>query len=287
MKRIGVLYHPKVITAPSEAAVIEQLLRGSGASTWVSSAWDEEKARNLAEGTDLIVSLGGDGTILRAAHIVLPHSIPIVGVNMGRLGFMTELDITEVEQKLPSLARGEGWLDERAMVEAELWPSGEEGNRHRQVFTALNDVVVGRGAQARVVYIEVVIDGQPFTTLKVDAIVLATATGSTGYSLAAGGPILHPQSRDLVMQPVAPHLSLSNGLVLAPDSQVEFRVSSTRPALLSLDGQIDRTLQNDDRVVIRRSASVTRFLRLAPPSAFYSQLESKLRGNRKVESRKG
>lgn len=280
MKRIGVLYHPKLSAGPSLAAEIQQLLHSSGVSTWVSSAWEEEEAKALAQGTDLIVSLGGDGTILRAVHVVLPYSIPIVGINMGRLGFMTELDITEVNEKLPALARGEGWLDERAMLEAELYPSDGEGGEHRRVFTALNDAVVGRGSQARVVYIEAVIDGQLFTTFKVDSIVLATATGSTGYSLAAGGPILHPQSREFIMQPVSPHLSLSYGMVLQPDSSVELRVSTTSPALLSIDGQIDHILHNGDKVVIRRSPNRARFLRLSPPAAFYSLLERKLKGNK-------
>ena len=152
------------------------------------SAWEEEKAKPQVAGSDLILSIGGDGTILRAARAVVPHAVPIVGINLGHLGFMTELKATEALDKLPRLLGGEGWIEERTMLEAETVSDGK-------TFHVLNDVVVGRGSSARVVNIETRIDGEVLTTYRADGVIVATATGSTSYLLAAGGPILYPQAR--------------------------------------------------------------------------------------------
>jgi NAD+ kinase len=280
-KRVGILFHPKFPEGQSLADRTEKLLRSLNAVTWVSSAWDEERAKASLDGTELIVSIGGDGTILRAARAVLPFAIPIVGVNMGRLGFMTEMDVTEMEDRLPPLVKGEGWIDERTMLEARIRPRTGEQEEPAKVLTALNDVFVGRGSYARVCYIDTAIDNQFLTTFKADGVVLSTATGSTGYCLAAGGPILYPQSREFIIQSVAPHLSLYHGLVLKSDSTVDLKLNATREGLLSIDGQIDIPLRDEDGVTINRSENVTRFLRLNPPSAFYSTLERRLKGNRK------
>lgn len=196
MNKVGILYHPKVEAAISKAKSLEQFLNSRRITTWISSAWETDKARVQLKGTELLLSVGGDGTILRAAQVVVPTATPITGVNLGTLGFMTELGADEAEMELPNLLAGKGWLDERAMLEVTV------GDR---VFHALNDVVVGRGAIPRLVYVETRIDGQLLTTYRADGVIVATATGSTGYSLAAGGPILHPQSRDKVLAPVVPH----------------------------------------------------------------------------------
>ncbi|GAI00657.1 unnamed protein product, partial [marine sediment metagenome] len=128
-------------------------------------------------------------------------------------GFMTELSVDEVIGKLPALLAGEGWIDERSLLEAEFSPAEEEQEPSR-MFYALNDVVVARGSVARVIYVEASIDGEPLTTYKGDGVIVATATGSTGYSLAAGGPILHPQAKELVLLPILPHLSSAYTVIL-------------------------------------------------------------------------
>ncbi|GAH02056.1 unnamed protein product, partial [marine sediment metagenome] len=142
----------------------------------------------------------------RAVQVAVPGLTPIAGVNLGKLGFMTELSVDEAVAKLPALLAGEGWIDERAMLEAELSPAGQD--EPARIFYALNDVVVARGAIARTVYIEASIDGETLTTYKADGVIVATATGSTGYSLAAGGPILHPQSKEFLLLPIVPHLHM-------------------------------------------------------------------------------
>jgi NAD+ kinase len=218
--------------------------------------------------------VGGDGTILRAVQVVIPGKTPITGINLGKLGFMTEFDAAEALAKLPSLLDGKGWIDERAMLQAEVAVSGQEP----RVFHALNDVVVARGEVVRLIRVEASVDGQPLTTYKTDSVIVATATGSTGYALAARGPILYPQSRDFLLVPVAPHLSSAYPLVLPEKAGVTLRLNTYHPAVLSVDGHINLPLSNGDTVTVRRSPHVARFLRLRPRESFYGFLEDKLRG---------
>ena len=225
MKKVGILYHPMIEAAYTLAKELESFLGSSGVSVWLCSAWEGEKARAQVGNTDLILTTGGDGTILRAAHVALLARIPITGVNLGKLGFMTELSAAEAVDRLPALLAGDGWIDERAMLEAELPPTDQE-HKSARTFYALNDVVVARGATARVVYVEASIDGEPLTTYKADGVIVATATGSTGYSLAAGGPILHPRAREFILLPILPHLSLAYPMVLPATSIVKLRITT-------------------------------------------------------------
>jgi len=271
MKRIGILYHPMIEAAHSLAEKLEQFLGSRGVSVWLCSAW-EEVARAQVNNTDLILSIGGDGTILRAAQAVVPRPIPITGVNLGKLGFMTELRADEAMAKLPALLAGEGWIDERALLEAEL--SGEESSP----FYALNDVVVARGEVARTVRIEASVDGEALTTYKGDGVIVATATGSTGYSLAAGGPILHPQAEEFLLLPILPHLSSAYTLVLPSTAVVTLRVRAAYQAALNIDGHINLPISSGAVVTVKHSSITTRFLRIHPETSFYGSLEKRLKG---------
>ena len=275
MKRVGILYHPKIEAAYTLAKELQDFLGSSGISVWLCSAWEGETAKAQVNGTDLIISIGGDGTILRAAQLVVPELTPITGINLGRLGFMTELSADEALAKLPALLAGEGWIDERAMLEAELLTTDEETSR---IFYALNDVVVARGAMARMVYIEATIDGQPLTTYKADGVIVATATGSTGYSLAAGGPILHPQAKEFLLLPILPHLSSAYTLVLPSTAVVKLSISTAHQATLSIDGHINLPLSSGAIITVKHSSSAARFLRIHPETSFYSSLEQRLKG---------
>jgi len=241
------------------------------------SSWTPAVFRAMLNGTDLILSVGGDGTILRTAHVAAPVGIPIIGINLGRLGFMTELSADEAVEKLPSLLAGEGWIDERAMLEAELSATAQEPPR---TFHALNDVVVARGAVARVVFVEASVNGQHLATYKADGVIVATATGSTGYSLAAGGPVLHPQSKDFLLVPVAPHLTLSNAMVLPPATNLRLRLTTVHQAAFNTDGHISLPLSDGAVINIKHSSNTVRFLRIHPETSFYSSLEQKLKGKR-------
>ena len=282
LKKVGILYHPKVEITLEKAKELESFLKAQGVAVWQCSAWETEKACELLNGADLLLTVGGDGTILRAAQVVIQTGTPITGINQGKLGFLTELDAREALKKLPSLLQGKGWLDERAMLQAEVKSAGQEN----RIFHALNDVVVGRGEIARLIRVDVTIDGQELATYKADAVIAATATGSTGYALAAGGPILYPTSRDFVLAPVAPHLSPSYPLVLAGDSEVVLRLNTYHNATLSIDGHINLPLANGDTVTIRRSVHTTRFRRIRPEKSFYRSLEDKLKGKQGDSGRK-
>jgi NAD+ kinase len=277
MKRVGILYHPMKEAAQVLATKLEELLSSRGLSVWSYSAWEWERAKAQVPGTDLVLSIGGDGTILRAAQATIDSTTPITGINLGRLGFMTELSVNEVMESLPALLAGEGRVDERSVLEADLRAPGESDEPPRK-FYALNDVVVARGAIARVIYIEATVDGEMLTTYKADGVILATATGSTGYALAAGGPILHPEAKDFLLLPILPHLSCSYPMVLPSTAVVGLRVSAVNPATLSVDGHVNWPLDSGATITVRHSAKVVRFLRARREGSFYSSLEQRLRG---------
>ena len=271
MKSIGILYHPKVERSERFARDIEGFLQGKGMGCWVHSSWDEVKARSSLAGCDLVISVGGDGTILRAARIIFPLEIPIVGVNFGNLGFMTELEAEDARDKLVEIIGGAGRIEQRAVLNAVVRSSGNE-------YHALNDVVIGRGRFLRLVNVEVAIDGQAFTTYRADAVIIATATGSTGYSMAANGPILYPESRDIIMKAVCPHLNLDKAIVLAPSTTLKLKVFTNHDAVISMDGQVEEQLKSGDLVEVCLAEPTVRFLRLRSRDSFYQTLVSKLKG---------
>jgi len=282
VKKVGILYHPMVEATQTKAKELEGYLDSRGISVWLCSAWDREKARAQLNDTDLIFTVGGDGTILRAAQVVVPGTTPIIGINQGKLGFMTEFNAADVPENLPPLLDKEGWIDERAMLQAEL--ATGQGTR---IFHALNDIVVARGEIARVVRVEATIDGQYLTTYKADGVIVATATGSTGYALAAGGPILYPQSGDFLLVPVAPHLSSAYVMVLPRTAEVRLRVLTFHPATLCIDGHINLPLSSGDTITVKHSPNTARFWRVCPENSFYGSLEEKLKGKQGESDRKG
>lgn len=272
MKRIGILYHPKRDNAIAFSRKLEQYLKTEGIPSWRCSAWSPEKARPEVAGTDLLLSVGGDGTILRASRVAIPECIPILGINLGRLGFLTELRANEAIDNLSRLLNGEGWIEERTMLEASV-------DRDNTVLYALNDVFVGRRNSARLVSVTCRLNGEQLTTYRADGVIIATASGSTGYSMAAGGPVLHPQSRDIVLAPVAAHFTFEKTLVLPPDTEIEMTVSTTHDAMISIDGQIEHPLKDMSSIRVKLSAHTAKFLRLQPEDYFYRTLESRLKRN--------
>jgi NAD+ kinase len=238
-----------------------------------------DKAVASLDGTDLILTTGGDGTILRAAQVALDKQIPIAGINMGTLGFLTEFKADEALDRLPDLLSGKGWLDERTMLEAHL-TAAEPHSPTLGAMYALNDVVLARGAIAKLIQVDARIDERPLTRYRADGVVLSTATGSTGYALAAGGPVIYPQSPDLLLVPIVSHLSLRYSLVIPETSTVRLQLISTSQATLSIDGHINIPVSNGAVITVKSNSRKTRFLRLQPPEHFFSVLEEKLRGRK-------
>ncbi len=276
MKTVGVVYHPKNQAAPFVAEKTVALLKELGVETWMVSAWDADELRRKSSGADLIITVGGDGTILRTANGVIPGSAFITGINLGRLGFLTEISAEDTGEKIPALIRGEGWIDERALLEAELILPGEEDRPHQR-FTALNDIVVARGEVTRIIHIETRINGDLLSTYRADGVILATATGSTGYALAAGGPVLYPNSEDFLLVPILPHLGLNYNMVLPQESEVHLQIKNTHMATLNVDGHISCALPDGASITIRHSPHTIRFLRTLPKVPFYSTIEKRLK----------
>jgi NAD+ kinase len=181
---VGLLYHPKIPESQGMAADILEFLEGLGVSAWIGSAWDEAAVYTKTAELDMLVTLGGDGSMLRAARMASEQGIPILGVNLGRLGFLAEVQPAEWPDRLRQALAGDYWVEERMMLHAEWWRDGQKLGS----YEALNDVVVSRGSLARVVRLSTYIDGGYLTTYVADGLIVSTATGSTAYALAAGGP---------------------------------------------------------------------------------------------------
>ncbi len=269
-RTIGLVHNALV---PETRAAAEALADSLGRETcWVASAGDLAEAD--LSGTSVIVTAGGDGTILRAVRAAAPYSIPILGVNMGRVGFMTELSADEAAEKIPSYLDGSGRVEERVMLRATVEAAG--GESKTASIDALNDVVVSRGAVPRLLDIDVRVDGVRLITYRADGVIVATATGSTGYALSAGGPIMYPEARDVLVQPLAAHMSLQAGIVVPGESEVRLSVHASSESVLTIDGHTDTELAEGDVVRVGRSPYAARFLRADPPAASYSSLTRKL-----------
>jgi NAD+ kinase len=274
MKRIGIIFNPMIQAAAALAPEVSAYLTARGLEVWSSSTWEPAEARAQVPGTDLMLSIGGDGTILRAVQAVVGEDTPICGINLGRLGFMTELSKDEIQTRLPEILDGSGWIDTRTMLQATV---GEPGAAP-VVYHALNDVVAGRGEVARMVNVAARVDGELLNIYKADGVIVATATGSTGYAFAAGGPVIHPQSGDYLLVPMLPHLCSGHALVIPGASQLTLEVQTAYRAVLSVDGNQGHVLADGAVVTISVSPYTTRFVRLSPPASFYGTLEQRLKG---------
>ena len=280
--RIGVIYSPWVEEAVSMADALAGELR-AGFEPWVCSVLDLEEREGQARECAVFVTVGGDGTILRSVRLAAPAAIPIVGVNLGRVGYMAELSADEAVERIVSYARGEGWVEERTMLEAQILPPGHTGEGLPS-YTGLNDAVVSREKPSRMVYVAVRVDGYPLAYYAADAIVVATATGSTGYALAAGGPILYAESTSLVMQPVAPQLADDAAVVLHPGAVVEIEVEADQDALVSVDGYLDVDINPGGVIRVQESAHRTRFLRQGRKHRLPAALSQRLSSVRRVRT---
>ncbi len=279
-KGIGILHHPKISASQSLGAEMVRWLESRGYHAWQGSGWDEEAVRAHIAQLDLLITLGGDGTILRAARMGAPYRVPILGIKMGRLGFLAEVRPEEWQEKLAQVLRGESWLEKRMMLSAELWRNGQRLHN----CEALNDVVISRGSLARIIRLATDVDGDHVTTYLGDGLIVSTATGCTAYALACRGPILPPELRSILLVPIAPHLSLDRAIVLAEGATVSIRVSTDHAAILTIDGQSAVDLTHGDQVVVQASPHSGLFVRTQGRGYFYRSLMERL-GNLYYEER--
>jgi NAD+ kinase len=274
-ERIVILYNPLVERSAALAADVHAYLAGRPNLALTQAAIaDAEVSKCVAE-QDLIVVLGGDGSMLRTGTLSARYAVPILGINLGRLGFLGEVAPDGWPEALARVLAGDCWLEERMMLHVEHRRDGQVIGS----YEALNEAVVGRGALARPVRLKTLIDGSELTTYVADGLIVATPTGSTAYALAAGGPVLPPELRNILIIAIAPHLSIDRAIVLPQGSTVEVIARTDHQAILSADGQYEVPLQDGDRVAVCMSEFLTRFVRVRPRHYFYASLVQRMQQN--------
>jgi NAD+ kinase len=280
---ISVAAHPDLPDALAECQAIADFLADRGVQTISGSLYDETLRQQIQKGCcDALIALGGDGTMLRAVHLCAPLDIPILGINLGHFGFLMEVKANQWRETLPRLMSGEYWLEQRMMLTAEHW----RGNTLKATWEALNEVVVTRGQLVRPVQLIANVDGHVLATYVADALIAATATGSTAYALAAGGPVLPPEMRNILVVPVAPHLSISHSVLLSEGMSVTITVHTDHQAVVSIDGQPPLPMLDGDRVKVFPGKHDARFVRFQDPGYFYRDLTSHMERNLTPENLK-
>ncbi|RLC92275.1 MAG: hypothetical protein DRI77_13070 [Chloroflexi bacterium] len=268
---IGILYNPRIARAHPLAKEMAAWVKQQERRAQICTASDAATTLHWQE-TGLLVTLGGDGSILRAARAAAPYGVPILGVNLGRVGFLTEAEPQTWRDVLTRVLAGDYWIEERMMLAA----TARRGDEILAQAEALNDVVVNQRARGRVVHLSAEVDGGYLATYVADGLIAATPTGSTAYALAAGGPVLPPQLRNILLTPIAPHLSMERPIVLSEGVTVCLTVTGGRPAMLTVDGEIRAELENNDTVIVRASPRVARFARVQEQTYFYKTLVARL-----------
>ena len=281
MKRLGIVAK----TDRDEArTVVPQLLEWC-AARGIQPILEKETAGVCAQATcgvvgrselpsqsDLLLVLGGDGTLLSMARMVGDLGVPILGVNLGGLGFLTALTLDELFPALEAYLRDELVIEDRMLLEARVYRQGERLGE----YAALNDVVITKSAMSRIIRLEVAVDGDFATGYRADGLILSTPTGSTAYCLSAGGPIVFPTMDAVVLTPICSHTLTNRPIVLPATQRISITLLTDQDVMLTLDGQVGFALKANDTVEVRRAAARTRLLRV-PQKHFFSVLRTKLK----------
>jgi NAD+ kinase len=269
--RVGVLAHP---LRPQTFPVAEQIaesLRTRDIGAAVFTEWHDAEVAAVTDTFDLVIAIGGDGAMLRAARVCAPFDVPVLGINMGQLGFLTEVrEPDQWPEVIDRVLARDYWIEQRMMLAAVVLRDGVSIAEAE----ALNDVVVSGDVVGRMIQLETHIDGQWTTTYNADGLVIATATGSTAYALACGGPVLPPELKNILVVPSAPHMSMDRPIVLSEGVTVEVRPSSSNRSGIAVtaDGVYVAGLQPGDRVTVQASQHVSQFVRMRAHNYFYRSL---------------
>jgi NAD+ kinase len=274
IERIGFAYNPTIEATIELAARASGWCRRRGIADWQAQAGDLETLRGELPTTDALVVLGGDGTFLRAARAVAEIDVPLLGINLGKVGFLSKAEASELEPVLEHVVGGDYTIDERMVLEGRILRGGGVGEGERHI--ALNDIVIARGSLARVCRLDVSIDETHLATFIADGLVVASPTGSTGYSFSAGGPILDPVSRNLVVTPIAAYLSAIRSVVVSPLQVVRCRVVDAHEALVSVDGREDLPIAVGDMVEVHAMERPIRLLEPKGAQPFWDLLRHKV-----------
>jgi NAD+ kinase len=280
MKRVGVFAkrnHPEAVEIARE---VTAWLQERGIEVFHDKALAEDLGTiqgypggSIPAMVNLIVVLGGDGTLISVARKVGDLRTPILGVNLGSLGFLTEITLTEIFPVLDQVVRGDFTVSSRMMLDAVVRREGREVGRYR----VLNDVVINKGALARIIDMEASVDDVYLTTFKADGLIISTPTGSTGYNLAAGGPIIYPDLDCLVMAPICPHMLTNRPIIVSDKAIIRVEVKfQDQDVVFTADGQVGMPLLGGDVVEVRRSRSCTLLVK-SPTKDYFQVLRTKLR----------
>ena len=279
-KSVGILTKPKFPEVKATVRAVVNWLRDrkidvvldNTSATLLNERGGLQKTQ-LALKADVLLILGGDGTMLNAARLAGERGIPILGVNMGGLGFLTEVRLEHLYPSLERVFANDYVLDERLMISTHIHRHGETVAQG----VVLNDVVVSKGTLARMIELKIAIQGQFVTNLRGDGLIVSTPTGSTAYSLSAGGPIINPAVRSLILSPICPHTLTHRPLIVPDDVEIDVTLTSKdEGAMATLDGQVGVALTQGDTVVLKVSEHRTRLIRF-PESSYYEVLREKLK----------
>ncbi len=280
IQKVVVLAHPQVREALDEARQVAAFLRGHGVQADAGLLNDAAlRARICHRAYDVLVALGGDGTMLRAGHLAAPCGVPVLGINLGRFGFLIEVQRDQWRRALERLLAGDFRLERRMMLAVSLYRDGQVA----QQWDVVNEAVICRGRAVRPVRLSAYVDGLLLTHYVADGLIVATPTGSTAYALAAGGPILPPELRNILLVPVAPHLSVDRAVVLAEGSSVAVVPHVDHEVVISIDGQDPVNLQPGDEVHLRAGEHSLLFVRFQGPEYFYQVLTAYMRSHPLVQ----
>ena len=275
-QNIAVLAHPDIPQAFEIANEVRTFLAHAGLKSKSGSLYNEALRQAVQDREfDLLIALGGDGTVLRAGHLCAPVDVPLLGINIGHFGFLAELNRENWRNILPRLISGDHRYEERMMLVAHCVRDGKQ----EDAFDVLNDVVVARGQFVRPIEIEAFLDGEELFHYMADGLIAATPTGSTAYALAAGGPILPPEIRNILLMPIAPHLSVDRAVVLSEGASVFIKVKTKHEAVVSIDGQEPVHLSSGDGVKIQVHKKSLLMVRFEDPGFFYRNLASYMEQN--------
>jgi len=277
LNRFAIAYNGQIPHSERIAEEIRAFLADQGAQVRNVSKIEDEVLLPCMDPrkTDAIIVLGGDGTMLRASHLCSVPGIPIIGINLGTMGFLIELQPDQWREFLPKLLSGDYRLEKRMMLRAGHWRAGKQLGE----WQVVNEVVVCRGQYVRPVRLSTEVDGYPMASYVADGIIASTPTGSTAYALAAGGAILPPDIRNIIIVPIAPHLSPDRPIVLSEGAHVKIKVHAAYEAVFSIDGHPPVVTREDDYISVTASDLNTTYIRFHDPGYFYRSLNRYLEQN--------
>jgi NAD+ kinase len=274
--KIAILANPLIDDALVFADEVAAFLKAEGAEAAAGSLNDKDLRQAMTAGEfDALIGLGGDGTMLRAGHLCAPVGVPLLGINVGHFGFLVEVKRENWQAVLPKLLSGDFRYEERMMILARCSRQGYEETH----FDVINDVVVARGQHVRPIDVEADLDGARIARYNADGLIAATATGSTAYALAAGGPILPPDLRNILLMPVAPHLSVDRAVVLSEGASICITVRTEHEAVVSVDGQDPLPMVSGDCVQVTANEKSLHMIRFQDPGYFYRNLTAYMEHN--------